>query len=158
MVIFISLSPLSIKLWNIQDKDVLRNRYILYTHIIRCTSTSIKKCYFLFFMKHHIYIIVHTNMIPNVCVTKFYIRCEYYLVCIFSSVQFSHSVVSDSLQRHESQHARTPCPLPTPRVHSDSWPSSQWCHPAISSSVIPFSSCLQSLPASECFPMSQLFA
>ena len=73
------------------------------------------------------------------------------------SVQFSCSVVSDSLQPHESQHARPPCPSPTPGVHSDSCPSSQWCHPAISSSVIPFSSCPQSLPASETFPMSQLF-
>ena len=75
----------------------------------------------------------------------------------FSSVQFSHSVVSDSLRPHESQHARPPCPSPTPGVHSDSRPSSQWCHLAISSSVIPFSSCPQSLPASESFPMSQLF-
>ena len=74
------------------------------------------------------------------------------------SVHFSCLVVSDSLRPHESQHARPPCPSPTPRVHSDSHPSSQWCHPAISSSVIPFSSCPQSLPASESFPMSQLFA
>ena len=66
--------------------------------------------------------------------------------------------MSDSLRPHESQHARTPCPSPTPRVHSDSRPLSQWCHPAISSSVVPFSSCPQSLPASESFPMSQLFA
>ena len=76
----------------------------------------------------------------------------------FSSVQFSRSVVSDSLRPHESQHTRLPCPSPTPGVHSDSHPSSQWCHPAISSSVIPFSSCPQSLPVSESFPMSQLFA
>ena len=75
-----------------------------------------------------------------------------------SSVQFSHSVVSDSLRSHESQHARPPCPSPTPGVHSDSHPSNQWCHPAISSSVVPFSSCPQSLPPSESFPMSQLFA
>ena len=74
----------------------------------------------------------------------------------FSSVQFSRSVVSDSLRTHESQHTRPPCPSPTPRVHSDSHPSSQSCHPAISSSVVPFSSCPQSLPASESFPMSQL--
>ena len=74
------------------------------------------------------------------------------------SVQVSHSVVSDSLWPHESQHARPPCPSPTPRVHSNSCPSSQWCHTAISSSVIPFSSCPQSLSASESFPMSQLFA
>ena len=72
--------------------------------------------------------------------------------------QFSRSVVSDSLWPHESQHARPPCPSPTPGVHSDSRPSSQWCHPAISSSVIPFYPCPQSLPASESFPMSQLFA
>ena len=67
------------------------------------------------------------------------------------------SVVSDSLQSHESQHARSPCPSPTPGVHSNSRPSSRWYHPAISSSAIPFS-CPQSLPASESFPMSQLFA
>ena len=77
---------------------------------------------------------------------------------VFSSVQFSSSVMSDSLRPHESQHARPPCPSPTPGVHSDSRPASQWCHPAISSSVIPFSSYSQSLPASESFPMSQLFA
>ena len=91
------------------------------------------------------------------------IYCTKYLMhaesCVWScSVQFSCSVVSDSLQPHESQHARPPCPLPTPGVHSDSHPSSQWCHPAISSSVVPFTSCPQSLPASESFPMSQLFA
>ena len=74
-----------------------------------------------------------------------------------SSVQFSRSVMSDSLRPHESQHARPPCPSPTPGVHWDSRPSSQWCHPAISSSTVPFSSCPQSLPASESFPMSQLF-
>ena len=66
--------------------------------------------------------------------------------------------MSDSLRPYESQHARPPCSSPTPRVHWDSRPSSHWCHPAISSSVIPFSSCPQSLPASESFPMSQLFA
>ena len=75
----------------------------------------------------------------------------------FSSVHFSCSVVSDSLWPHELQHARPPCPSPTPRIHADSCPSSQWCHPAISSSVVPLSSCPQSLPTSESFPMSQLF-
>ena len=80
------------------------------------------------------------------------------IIIQFSSVQFSHLVVSDSLRPHELQHARPPCPLPTPGVHSNSCSSSRWCHPAISSSVIPFSSCPQSLPASESFPMSQLFA
>ena len=76
---------------------------------------------------------------------------------LFSSVQFSRSVVSDSLRSHESQRARPPCPSLTPGVHSDSCPSSTWCHPAISSSVVPFSSCPQFLQASESFPMSQLF-
>ena len=73
-------------------------------------------------------------------------------------IQFSRPVVSDSLWPHESQHARPPCPSPTPGVHSNSCPLSRWCHPAISSSVVPFSSCPQSLPASESFPMSHLFA
>ena len=76
----------------------------------------------------------------------------------FSSVQFSLSVMSDSLRPHELHHARPPCPSPTPGVHWDSRPLSWRCHPTISSSVIPFSSCPQSLPASESFPMSQLFA
>ena len=76
----------------------------------------------------------------------------------FTSDQISHSVVSNSLRPHESQHTRPPHPSPTPGVHSDSHPSSRWCHPDISSSVVPFSSCPQSLPASESFPMSQLFA
>ena len=75
-----------------------------------------------------------------------------------SSVQISHSVTSDSLWPHASQHARPPCPSPFPGVHSNSCPSSQWYHPTISSSVIPFSSCPQFLPALESFPMSQLFA
>ena len=72
--------------------------------------------------------------------------------------QFSHSVVSDSLRPHELQRTRPPCPSSTPGVYSNSCPSSRWCHPAISSSVVPFSSCPQSLPASGSFPMSQLFA
>ena len=89
-------------------------------------------------------------------------RCGYYTQLIknchqFSLVQFSCSVVSDSLRPRESQHARPSCPSTTPGIHSDSCPSSQWCHPAISSSVVPFSSCRQSLPASESFPMSQIF-
>ena len=74
-----------------------------------------------------------------------------------SSVQFSCSVLSNSLRPRELQHTRPPCPSPTPRVNPYSCPSSQWCHPANSSSVIPFSSCPQSLPASGSFPMSQLF-
>ena len=80
-----------------------------------------------------------------------------YITYQLSSFQFSRSVVSDSLRPHELQQARPPCPSPTPGVHSNSHPSSRWCHPAISSSVVPFSSCPRSLPASESFPMSQLF-
>ena len=75
-----------------------------------------------------------------------------------SSVQLSYSVVSDSLRPHEPQHARLTCPLPAPRAYSNTCPLCQWFHPTISSSVIPFSSCLQSFPASGCFPMNQLFA
>ena len=77
---------------------------------------------------------------------------------IFSSVQFSHLIMSDSLQTHGLKHARFPCPSPTPRVYSNSCPLSQWYHPNISSSVVPFSSCLHSFPASGSFPMSQFFA
>ena len=80
------------------------------------------------------------------------------LLVQFCSVQFSRSVMSNSLRPHELQPAGLPCPSPTPRVYSNSCPSSRWCHPAISSSVAPFSSCPQSLPASKSFPMSQLFA
>ena len=76
---------------------------------------------------------------------------------VFSSVQFTHSVMSDSLQLHESQHSRPPSPTPTPGVYSNSGPSSQWYHQAISTSVIPFSSCPQPLPVSGSFPVSQLF-
>jgi len=75
----------------------------------------------------------------------------------YHSLQFSSSVVSDSLQPPEPQHARPPCPSPTPRVHPNPCPLSQWCHPTISSSVVPFPSCPQSFPASGSFPMSQLF-
>ena len=84
--------------------------------------------------------------------------CLFNLNVEFSSVQFSRSVTSDSFSPHELQHARPPCPSPTPGVHSDSRSSSLWCHPAISSSVVPFSSCPQSFQASEYYPMSQHFA
>ena len=85
--------------------------------------------------------------------------CNFYsFFNVMIILQFSHSTMSDSLRPHESQNARPPCPSLTPRVHPNSCPSSRWCHPAISSSVIPFSSCPQSLPASRSFLMSQLFA
>ena len=80
------------------------------------------------------------------------------MILYISSVQFSRSVVSDSWRPHESQHARPPCPSPTPGVYPNSCPSSWWCHPAISSSVIPLSSCPQSFPALGSFPVSQIFA
>ena len=83
-------------------------------------------------------------------------RCYFILICSLQ-FQFSHSVVSDSLRPHELQHARPPCPPPTPGVHWNARPSSRWCLPAISSSFIPCSSCPQSLPASDSSPMSQLF-
>ena len=101
----------------------------------------------------------HGYQIPSYSTFNVYWVLEKFLnFNISQSVQFSRSVVSDSLWPHESQHARPPCPSPTPGAHSDSRSSSPWCHPAISSSVVPFSSCPQSLPASESFPMSQLFA
>ena len=81
-----------------------------------------------------------------------------YLLSLWPSVQFSCSVMSDSLQPHELQQTRPPCPSPTPGVHPNSCLSSRWCHPAISSSIVPLSSCPQSFPASESLPMSQLFA
>ena len=80
-----------------------------------------------------------------------------YFIFIPWEVQFSHSVVANSLRAHGLQHARLPCPSPTPRAYSNSRPSSQWCHPTISSSAIYFSSCLQPFPASGSFPMSQFF-
>ena len=87
---------------------------------------------------------------------RIYVRTIF--AAAFSSVQFSHSVMSNSLRPDESQHARPPCPSPTPGVHPNPCPSSQWYHPTISSSVIPFSSCPQSFPVSGFFQMSQLFA
>ena len=89
-----------------------------------------------------------------------HIKCFLELIIVYdiSSVQFSLSVVSDSLRPHELQHGRLPCPSPTPGVYSNSCPLSWWCHPTISSSVIPFSSCPQSFQASGSFQMSQLFA
>ena len=102
-------------------------------------------------------VIVHSRYFRN-----YNVDMEIGSVLIFkiniSSVQFSCSVVSNSLRPHEPQHTRPPCPSSTPGVHSNSCPSSWWCHPAISSSVVPFSSCPQSLRASGSFPMSQLFA
>ena len=103
---------------------------------------------------------VDTNMISILRKKDRIVRCMKRVTWkhTFSSVQLSRSVVSKSLRPHESQHARPPCSSPTPGVHSNSYSPSRWYHPTISSSAIPFSSFLQSLPASESFPMSQLFA
>ena len=91
----------------------------------------------------------------HICLYTYVYKYKY---CTYThSVQFSRSVVSDSLRPHESQHTKPPCPSPTPGVHPDSCPLSQWCHPTISSSVVPFSSCPQSFPASGSLQMSQLF-
>ena len=94
----------------------------------------------------------YPHLIPTTLLTCFLLGNA------FSSVQFRRSVMSDSLRPHEPQHARLPCPSPTPRVYPNSCPLIWWCHPTISSSVVPFSSCLQSLPASGSFPKSQLFS
>ena len=96
------------------------------------------------------------SMVGDSCIIKFQISLLSYI--LISSVQFSRSVMSDSLQPHGLQHAKPPCPSPTPGVYPNSCPLNRWCLPTISSSVIPFSSCPQSFPASGSFQMSQLFA
>ena len=97
-------------------------------------------------------LIIHSYYLNNI----FYFNV--FKIDYFTSVQFSNSVMSDSLRPHGLQHTRPPCPSPTPRACPNSCPLSQWYHPTISSSVIPFFSCLQSLPASRSFPTSQFFA
>ena len=104
-------------------------------------------------------LIIIPRLDANYCVRqKMHVTCSPSADTFRSSVQFSRSAVSDSLQPHESQHAKPPCPSPTSRVQPNPCPLSQWCHPTISSSVIPFLSCLQSFPTSGSFQMSQLFA
>ena len=124
----------------------------MFTYIIFKTSKRLNSIYT---FHHFLFSII--KLLKNFANPCMQLYLFYFSGCL-SSVQFSHSVVSDSLRPHELQHARPPCPSPTPGVYSNSCPSSQWCHPAISSSVIPFFSCPQSLPASRSFPMSQLFA
>ena len=98
----------------------------------------------------------HHNLKASIlhCLAFFMVQLSYLYI---SSVQFSGSVMSHSFWLHGLQHASPPCPSPTPRVYPNSCPSSQWCYPTISSSVVPFSSCLQSFPASGSFPLSQFF-
>ena len=100
---------------------------------------------------------LHLFQVYNKVIQFIYIYIYTHTHIYIYSVQFSRSVMSDSLLPHEPQHARLPCPSPILRVHQNPSPLSQWCHLAISSSVVPFSSCPQSFPASGSFPMSQLF-
>ena len=111
---------------------------------------------FLFFWGDFLHRNFHWDFLRRPKILSLMMQSSCQFVAVHSD-QISRSVMPDSLRPHESQHARPPWPSPTPRVHRDSRPSSQWCHPAISSSVVPFSSCPQSLPASESSPMSQLF-
>ena len=145
----------------------------LWKYFWRCTLLyQYQVSYFNFFLVTKIWRytviegILHTQsyFLPNITsiifVNKMWLFCWFNIsmYSMTSSVQFTRSVMSDSLWPHELQHTRPPCPSPTHGVHPNSCPLSQWCHPAVSSSVIPFSSCPQSLPASESFPISQLFA
>ena len=112
---------------------------------------------FLYVYVNYIYWYIYTHMYT--CTSVWYINFIYInQFGAFLVVQFTHSVIPDSLLPHEPQHARPPCPSPTPRVHPNPCPSSRWCHPTIPSSVVPFSSCPPSFPASGSSQLSQLFA
>ena len=147
------------------SKLVLKiNPSILFQRLVNDSTTfpdtQTKTLASLWFLPFHISLHVVTPLIPpwqQMYLSVLLTPCSP-LTLQSSPVQFSHSVTSDSLQPHELEHARPPCPSPTPGVHPNSCPSSQWCHPTISSSVVPFSACPQSLQASGSFPMSQLFA
>ena len=123
-------------------KDYIHLYFLISRHIViiwrNFFSLKIEEMLFLYVSMFYV---IHDELSPNIC-----------------SVQFSRSVVSYSLQPHGLKHARLPCPSPTPGAYSNSCPRSQWCHPTISSSVVPFSSHLQSFPESVSFPMSQFFA
>ena len=137
-----------IKLLNVVRGTTWGQLTVLFLSSIHILKDCKSKCAPGAYPKHQ-----HANACETTCIEKGRNQGKNQI----RSDQISRSVMSDSLRPHESQHARPPCPSPTPGVHSDSRPSSQSCHPAISSSVVPFSSCPQSLPASESFPMSQLF-
>ena len=126
-----------------------------WTELITFLSIYLSICCFTYIYLYLFFLFFISIFYPLFLLSIFF---SYHFLGSFHSVQFSHSVVSSSLQPHEPQHARPPCPSPTPGVHPNSCPLSQWCHPTISSSVIPFSSCPQSFPASGSFPMNQLFA
>jgi len=125
-----------------EEFPVLHNKYFLVTYlcIVVCMCQNLvgkKNCY--------------VKQLTTFLYIRYFESFKLTFALLKPSVQFSLSVVSDSLWPHELQHARPPCPSSTPGVHSDSCPLSQWCHPAISSSVIPFSSCPQSLPDQSLF-------
>ena len=131
---------------------------MLFTHFFFC-EPSLHIVANIFYWNIYLSHLQHTSYIKKLV---FYLQifasfCMWLCFWCFCSVQFSCSVMSDSLQPHELQHTRPPCPSPTPGVHSNPCPSSQWCHPTISSPVILFASCPQSFPASGSFQMSQLF-
>ena len=135
-------------------------------NFLTCTPLSSKERSLIFY---NIYTLLNTRdrILISVKIIKIPTNIDALLRICFKEIiqhnkaqfgQFSLPVVSNSLRPHESQHTRLPCPSPTPGVHPNSWALSRWCHPAMSSSVVPFSSCPQSFPASGSFPMSQLFA
>ena len=135
-------------------------------NFLTCTTLSSKERSLIFY---NIYTLLNTRdrILISVKIIKIPTNFDALLRICFKEIiqhnkaqfgQFSRPVVSNSLRPHESQHTRLPCPSPTPGVHPNSWALSRWCHPAMSSSVVPFSSCPQSFPASGSFPMSQTFS
>ena len=143
-------------MWDLFDQTLKQKRY----HTSWPSSWPVSYSCWVFSVSNHVHVreIHNLGLVTVVLVPRTHAENLGHVEdLIFNSVQFSRSVVSDSLLPDELHHARPPCPSPTPGVHPASHPSSWWCHPAISSSVIPFSSCPQSLPSSGSFPMSQLF-
>ena len=142
--------------WNLTFYKLSRSNFIVGDYVCEenIHNLSFKKNWLPWYMKHicQLFILMRVWKVTHIFKMTNWERAY------ISSVQFSCSVVSDSLWHHESQHPRPPCPSPTSRVHPNPHPLSWWCHPAISFSVVPFSSCPQSFPASRSFQMSQLFA
>ena len=150
--LFVTLSVLLYVLWGYIA--------VTYTKFMTVISFCIITQYFLFLWIFSV--LLHFICLKNyyycfVFISFLYFWLFWVVYIQFSSVQFSHSVLSDSLWPHEPQHARPPCPSPVPGVHPNPRLSSGWCHPTVSSSVVPFSSCPQSFPSLGSFPMSQLF-
>ena len=141
LFIYLCLYFLSSMFYNVQCIDIWPPWFNLFLSILFFWIFYKWDC-FLNFLESSL--LVYRNTVEFVC----------WLLYSISSVKFSRSVMSDSLRPHELQHARPPCPSPTPRVYSNSCPSSRWCHPAFPSSVVPFSSCPSSFPASGSFQMS----